>query len=64
LVTVAEFLLGYVESEVSLHLTKYESQVEMMVGVPQGFDIGLLVNLARLMLWLTQLAGRPLAIIS
>jgi hypothetical protein len=34
----------------------------MMVCVPQGFDIGLCENPAMLMLWLTQLAGRPIAI--
>ena len=35
-----------------------------MVGVLQGFDIGPFVNPARLMLWLTQLAERPIAIFS
>ena len=52
------------ESEASLHLTRAESQAATMVGVPQGFDIGPFVNSARLMLWLTQLAGRPIAIFS
>ena len=49
MVNVANFLFGHAESEVSFHLTKAESQAAMMVGVPQGFDIGLFVNLARLM---------------
>jgi hypothetical protein len=35
----------------------------MMVGVHQAFDIGLYENPAMLMLWLTQLSGRPIAII-
>ena len=52
----------HMESEVSVHLTESESQAEMMVGVLQSFDIGPFVNPARLMLWLTQLAGRPIAI--
>jgi hypothetical protein len=39
--------------------TRAESQAAMMVGVPQGFDIGLFENLAMLMLGLTSLAGRP-----
>jgi hypothetical protein len=55
---------GHVESELLLHLTESESQADMMVGVLKGVDIGLFVSLARLMLWLTQLAGRPIAIIS
>ena len=62
MVTVANFLFRHAESEVSLHLTKSESQAEMMVGVPQGVDIGLFVNPARLMLWLTHLAERPIPI--
>ena len=41
------------ESEVSVHLTRSEPQAETMVGVPQEFDLGLLVPLASLMLWLT-----------
>ena len=48
----------------SLHLTESESQAEMMVGVPRSFDIGSVVILARLMLWLTQLAGRSIVIFS
>jgi hypothetical protein len=35
----------------------------MMVGIPQGFDIGLFEISARLMLWLTQLTGMPIATI-
>jgi hypothetical protein len=46
---VANFLFIPDESKASLHLTKSESQAEMMVGVRQGFDIGLSENLARLM---------------
>ena len=49
---------------ISFHLTRAETQAETMVGVLQGFDIGLFANPARLMLWLTKLAGRPNAIIS
>jgi hypothetical protein len=40
--------------------TRAESQAAMIVGVPQGFDIGLFENPAMLMLWLTQLVGRPI----
>ena len=58
MVNVANFLFGHAESEVSFHLTKAESQAAMMVGVLQGFDIGFFVNLARLLKWLAQLAGK------
>jgi hypothetical protein len=57
------FPFGHTKSEVWLHLTRAESQAAMMVCVPQGFDIGLCENPALLMLWLTQLAGRPIVII-
>jgi hypothetical protein len=50
------------KSEVWFHLTRAESQAAMMVGVPQGFDRSLW-NSARLKMWLTQLAGRPIAIL-
>jgi hypothetical protein len=59
----ANYLFGHTESVVWFHLTRAKSQAEMMVCVPQGFDIGLCENPAMLMLWLTQLAGRPIAII-
>jgi hypothetical protein len=57
------FPFGHNKSEVWSHLTRAESQAAMMVSVPQGFDIGLFENSAMLMLWLTQLAGRPIDII-
>ena len=49
MVNVAHFLFGHAESKVSFHLPKSESQEDMMVGVPQGFDIGRFANQARLM---------------
>ena len=52
-VNVAQFLFGHAESEVSFHLTRAESQAATMVGVYQGFDIGLFVNPVKLMWWLT-----------
>jgi hypothetical protein len=54
---------GHTKSEAWFHLTKAESQAAMIVSDPQGFDIGLCENPTMLMLWLTQLAGRPIAII-
>ena len=41
MVNVAHYLFGHAESEVSFHLTRAESQAATMVGVHQGFDIGL-----------------------
>ena len=41
MVNVENFLFGHAESEISFHLTNAESQAAMMVGVFQGFDIGL-----------------------
>jgi hypothetical protein len=32
---------GHTKSKVWFHLTRAESQAAMMVGIPQGFDIGL-----------------------
>jgi hypothetical protein len=57
------YLLRHTKSAVWFHLTRAESQATMMVGILQGFDIGLFENPAMLMLWLTQLAGRPISII-
>ena len=47
------------KSEVLYHLTRVESQATTMVGDPQGYICRSSVILARLMMWLTQLAGRP-----
>jgi hypothetical protein len=44
--SIETFYSEYTKSEVWFHLTKAESQAAMMVCVPQGFDIGLFVNLA------------------
>jgi hypothetical protein len=49
--------------ELLFHLTRAKSQATMMVSVPQGFDIGLFENPTMLMLWLTQLVGRPIDIL-
>ena len=62
MVNVVHLLFRLAESEVSFHLTRAESQAAMMVGVHQGFDIGLFVNPARLMWWSTQLTGRCISI--
>jgi hypothetical protein len=61
-VIILNFLFEHLESSVSFHLTKVESQESMMAGVPQGFDKDLFANPARLGLWLTQLVGRTIAI--
>ena len=53
MVNVASYLFVHAESKVSFELTRAESQAATMVGVPQGFDIGIFVNPARLMWWLT-----------
>jgi hypothetical protein len=57
------YLLRHTKSAVWLHLTRAEPQATMMVGILQGFDIGLFENPAMLMLWWTQLAGRPIDIL-
>jgi hypothetical protein len=57
------YLFRHTKSTVWFHLSRAESQAAMMVGVPQGFHIGLLVTPTRLILWLTHLTGRPIAII-
>jgi hypothetical protein len=57
------YLYRHTKSAVWFHLTRAESQAAMMVCVPQDFDIGLCENPAMMMLWLTHLAGRPIAII-
>jgi hypothetical protein len=57
------YLFRHTKSVVWFHLTRAESQAAMMVGILQGFDIGLFENSAMLMLWLTQLAGRPIDIL-
>jgi hypothetical protein len=59
----SNFPFGHTKSKAWFHLTRAESQAAMMVSLPQGFDIGLFENSAILMLWLTQLAGRPIDII-
>jgi hypothetical protein len=57
------YLFRHTKYEVWFHQTRAESQAAAMVGVPQDFDIGLCENPAMLMLLLTQLSGRPIAII-
>ena len=63
MVVVVHLLIRHVKSTISFHLAKAESQAATMVGVPQGYTLGLGANPAGLMLWLTQLAGRPNSIL-